>query len=229
MAPLLLISDFSGDNEYLAGETMLLAARKQIAFRPVPVARVQAGDLAGRRAALYLDLAPPAPKLLEMLKTFASGCGLVLAGPGCAKAFEGLKPVTAHPHPRFDIFALGRGRVALARAAFDDAWTLADEADPLMSRSYEPARLFNGGLLHTRSTASPDGKSTLVHLINYGTEGFYHMVVLQVTRLAQSAKVHLLGAAESKPVELSGDPARPEIVIPHFSVYLAVELKHKHA
>ena len=229
VAPLLVISNFSGDNEYLAGETMLLAARKQVAFRPVPVAQVKASDMAGRRAALYLDAAPPEPKLLEILKTFASGGGLVLAGPGCAKVFAGLKPVTGHPHPRFDIFALGRGRVALAREAFDDAWTLADDAHLLMSRRYDPARLFNGGLLHTQVTASPDGKSTLVHLINYGTESFFHTVVLQVTRPALSAKAHMLGAAEPKPLEIGGHPARPEIVIPHFSVYLAVELRHNHA
>jgi hypothetical protein len=229
VAPLVLLSDFSGDNEYLAGETMLLAARKQIPFWPLPAAQVQASDLTGRRAVLYLDQAPPTPKLLALLRAFATGGGLVLAGPAAAKAFADLKPVAAHPHPRFDVLALGRGRVALARAAFDDAWTLADDAHLLMSRRYDPARLFNGGLLHTHTAASPDGKRTMVHIVNYGTEPFFNIVVLQVTRPVKSAKVHLPGAAEPKPVEIGGDPARPEIVIPHFSVYLAVELEHAHA
>ena len=224
-----MLSDFSGDNEYLASETMLLAARKQIPFWPLPVAQVQAGDLTGRRAVLYLDQAPPTPNLLALLKAFAASGGLVLAGPAAAKAFADLKPVAAHPHPRFDIFTLGRGRVALARAAFDDAWTLADDAHLLMSRRYDPARLFNGGLLHTHTAASPDGKRTMVHIVNYGAEPFFNIVVLQVTRPVKSARIHLPGAAEPKSVAIGGDPARPEIVIPYFSVYLAVELEHAHA
>lgn len=229
VAPLVVLSDFSGDNEYLAGETMLLAGRKQIPFRPVPVAQAQASDLAGRRAVLYLDQAPPSLKLLALLRTFATNGGLVLAGPASAKAFAGLRPVAAHPHPRFDILALGKGRVALSRAAFDDAWTLADDAHLLMSRRFDPARLFNGGLLHTHTTASPDGSRTLVHVLNYGTESFFHSVVLQVTRPIRSAKTHVPGASEPNSVEIGGDPARPEVVIPHFSVYLAVELEHANA
>ena len=229
VAPLVVLSDFSGDNEYLAGETMLLAARKQIPFWPVPVAQAQASDLAGRRAVLYLDQAPPSPGSLALLKTFAAEGGLVLAGPASAKAFAGLKPVAAHPHPRFDIFALGRGRVALARAAFDDAWTLADDAHLMVSRRFDPVRLFNGGLLHTHTAASPDGKRMLVHIVNYAAEPFFHTVVLQVTRPIRSAKIHLPGASEPKSAEIGGDPARPEIVIPHFSVYLAVELEDAHA
>lgn len=228
-APLVVLSGFSGDNEYLAGETMLLAARKQVSFWPVCAAQATEADLKGRRAVLYLDQAAPAPKLLALLKAFAMQGGLVLAGTSSAKAFTGLKPVAAHPHPRFDILALGRGRVAVARGAFDDPWTLADDAHLLMSRRFDPVRLFNGGLLHTHTTASPDGKRSLVHVINYGAEPFFHAVVLQVTRPVLSARVHTPGTSEPKSVKIGGDPARPEITIPYFSVYLAVELEHAHA
>jgi hypothetical protein len=228
-APLVVISDFSGDNEYVSGETMLLAARMQISFWPVCTGEAKESDLKGRRAALYLDQAPPGPKLLALLKTFATQGGLVLTGPGAAKSFAGLKPVAGLPHPRFDILALGRGRVAVARAAFDDPWTLADDTHVLMSRRFDPVRLFNGGLLHTHTAASPDGKRSMVHIVNYGTEPFGHNVVLQVTRPVRSAKIHLPGMAEAKSVATSGNPARPEIEIPHFSVYLAVELEHAHA
>jgi hypothetical protein len=229
VAPLVILSDFSGDNEYVAGETMLLAARKQVPFWPVSTAQATASDLAGRRSVLYLDPAPPDPKLLALLKAFATNGGLVLAGPACAKAFAGLKPVAASPHPRFDILALGRGRVAVARAVFDDPWTLADDAHLMTSKRYDPARLFNGGLLHTHTAASPDGKRSIVHIVNYGTEPFAHVVALQVTRSVRSARIHIPGEAESRVARPSGHPARPELTIPHFSVYLAVELEHAHA
>ena len=228
-APLVILSDFSGDNEYVSGETMLLAARMQMSFWPVCTGDAKESDLKGRRAVLYLDQAPPGPKLATMLRAFATQGGLVLAGPGAKESFAGLKPVAGPPHPRFDILTLGRGRVAVARAAFDDPWTLADDAHLLMSRRFDPVRLFNGGLLHTHTTTSPDGKRSLVHIINYGTEPFGHSVVLQVTRPVRSAKTHLPGTAEAKSVALGGNPARPEMEIPHFSVYLAVELEHTHA
>ena len=127
------------------------------------------------------------------------------------------------------ILAMGKGRMALARAAFDDAWTLAEDAHLLMSRRYDPVRLFNGGLLHTHTVGSVDGHRSLVHIVNYGAEPFFHAVVLQVTRPIRSAKSYLSGSTETKTLEISGDPARPEIVIPHFSVYLAVELENAHA
>ena len=77
---------------------------------------------------MYLDQAAPAPKLSALLQSFARKGGLVLTGPAAAPGFTGLKPVNQHPHPRFDIYALGDGRVAVARAAFDDPWTLANDA-----------------------------------------------------------------------------------------------------
>jgi len=229
IAPLVVLSDFSGDNEYVAGETMLLAARMQIAFWPVSTAQVKAADLHGRRAVLYLDQAAPSPALAALLKNFAMQGGLVLAGPGAAPLFAGSKPVGGVPHPRFDLFSLGRGRAALARAAFDDPWTLASDTHLLMSRRFDPVRLFNGGLLHTHAAESPDGKRSVVHVLNYATESFFHTVVLQVTRPVRAARVYLPGAAEPKPVAVTGAAARPEIVIPHFPVYLGVELEHAHA
>ena len=228
-APLVILSDFSGDNEYVAGETMLLAARKQVSFWPLCAAAAGEADLRGRRAALYLDKASPDPKLLALLTAFATQGGLVVAGVSSAKSFAGLKPVAGHPHPRFEIFQLGRGRVAVARAAFDDPWTLADDTHLLMSRRFDPARLFNGGMLHTHTAASPDGRRSLVHIVNYGTEAFFHTVVLQVTRPVRSAKCYMPGSAEPKPLQIGGNPIRPEITIPNFSVYLAVELEHAHA
>jgi len=229
VAPLVVYSDFSGDNEYVAGETMLLAARTQVSFWPVHVGQAAATDLQGRRAALYLDQAPPPPKLLALLQTFASNGGLVLAGPGALKSFPGLKRVMAHPHPRFEVYALGRGRVAIARAAFDDPWTLAVDAHLLMSRRYDPARLFNGGLLHTHTASEPGGKRSIVHILNYGGEPFFHAVVLQVTRPVVSARVHQPFQDAPKTVQVAGEKERPEITIPYFAVYLAVELEHPHA
>jgi hypothetical protein len=229
VAPLIVLSDFSGDNEYVAGETMLLAARQQAPFWPVYAPAAAEADFQNRRAALYLDQAAPAPKLSALLQSFARKGGLVLTGPAAAPGFAGLQPVNQHPHPRFDIYALGDGRVAVARAAFDDPWTLANDAHLMTSKRYDPARLFNGGLLHTHTTSSPDGTGSLVHIINYGGESPGHEVVLQVNRPVKSARFHAPGSASPAAAKLTGNPARPEIVLPDVSVYIGVELEHAHA
>jgi len=155
--------------------------------------------------------------------------GLVLAGPSAARTFPGLKPMNQHPHPRFDIFSLGQGRVALARAPFDDPWTLANDAHLLTSKRYDPVRLFNGGLLHTHTASSPDLAAAIVHIVNYGGEAPGHEVVLQVGRPVKSARFHDPRSASPKAVTLTGNPARPEMVLPDFSVYIAVELEYAHA
>jgi hypothetical protein len=229
VAPLIILSDFSGDNEYVAGETMLLAARQQAPFWPVYAPATVEVDFQNRRAALYPDQAAPGPKLAGLLQSFARKGGLVLIGPAAAKGFAGMKALNQHPHPRFDIYSLGDGRVAVARAAFDDPWTLANDAHLLTSKRYDPARLFNGGLLHTHTASSPDGNRSLVHVINYGGESPGHEVVLQVNRPVKSARFHAIGSASPAPAKLTGNPARPEIVLPDVSVYIGVELEHAHA
>jgi len=78
VAPLIILSDFSGDNEYVAGETMLLSARQQAPFWPLYAPAATATDFTNRRSALYLDQAAPEPKLAALLQSFARSGGLVL-------------------------------------------------------------------------------------------------------------------------------------------------------
>ena len=229
VAPLIILSDFGGDNEYVAGETMLLAARRQCPVWPVYAPGANATDFQTRRAALYLDQAAPDPKLAGLLQAFVRKGGLVLAGPSSAKSFPGLKPVNQRPHPRFDIYSLGDGKVAISRVAFDDPWTLASDAHLFTSRRYDPARLFNAGLLHLHPASSPDGNSAVIHIINYGGESQGHEVALQVNRPVSSARFHSPGASGPSPSKLTGNPARPEIIIPDVLVYIAVELEYAHA
>jgi hypothetical protein len=229
VAPLVLASDFSADNEYLAGESMLLAARQRTPFWPVYAPTLSAADLRQRRSVLLLDPKPPAAGPLAALRAFAQAGGLVLAGPDLARSFAPLKPVAHFAHPRFELFSYGRGRVAIARKPLDDPWTLADDAHLITSRRYDPARLFNGGLLYHHTAAAPTPGRSVVHIVNYGTEPPGNEVVLQINRPVRSAAFHVLGSAQPQPARLGGTPARPELILPDFGVYVAVELEHPHA
>ena len=152
-----------------------------------------------------------------------------MAGPSAARSFAGLKPVNQHPHPRFDVYSLGEGRVAVSRAAFDDPWTLANDAHLFTSRRYDPARLFNGGLLHLHTAAQVGSNASIIHIVNYGGEPQGHEVMLQVNRPVKSARFHSPGASASILATLAGNPARPEINLPDVLVYIALELEYAHA
>jgi len=216
VAPLIVLSDFSGDNEYVAGETMLLrpASRRRSGRCMLRPRRKPTSKIAARRCIWTrpppLQTLGPAPILCPQRRTGAYR-------PGRRARLRRLAAVNQHPHPRFDIYALGDGRVAVARAAFDDPWTLANDAHLMTSKRYDPARLFNGGLLHTHTTSSPDGTGSLVHIINYGGESPGHEVVLQVNRPVKSARFHAPGSASPAAAKLTGNPARPEIVLPDVS------------
>lgn len=73
--------------------------------------------------------------------------------------------------------------------------TLANDAQLLTSRRYDPTRLFNGGLLHTHTASSPDGATSVVQVVNYGCDSPSHEVVLQMNRPVKSAKFHIPGAS----------------------------------
>ena len=229
VSPLALVSDFSEKNEYVAGEAMLLSARQQTPFWPLYSGTLKEEDLRNRRAVLYLDADPPKPQLLGLLDKFVRTGGLLIISPSAAKGLNGLKPVSDAPHPRFKISSLGRGRVAVGKTDFDDPWTVAGDAHLLTSRRYDPSRLFNGGLLHLHHSSSLDARRSLIHVVNYTAEPQGHVVVLQVSRPVQSALIHSPNSTQPVAAKITGTANRPEIVLPYFSVYIAVELEHAHA
>lgn len=221
-ARLLLVSDFSGPNEFLSSETMLLAARRNLLFQPVETARLTAKDFAGRKAALYTDLAPPPPAQKELLEQFAAQGGLLIAQKSAG--FAPGKPLPDQ-HPRFDLAAAGKGRIALAKTEFDDPWLLAQDAHLLMSRRWDPVRLFNPGSLILHHTVSPDGARAAVHLVNYSLQPAAHNVIVQVAAPCKAARFLIPGQAQPLPAAIEKVSGRQEIRVSPFGVYVAIELE----
>lgn len=222
-ARLLVISDFTGPNEYNACEVLNLAARRGLAFRISEPARFAPEQLGGMQAALYVDTQPMAAPVAAALKSFAERGGLVMAMKGPAQAFGSLKPL-GEAHPRFELFQCGRGRVAVSRKEWDDQYILAQDAHLLMSRRHDAVRLFNAGSLVAYHTAAPGGARWLVHLLNYARAGAAHQVSLQTWAKAQRARLHVAGEA-AQDVEIHRETGRSEIYLPRIELYAAVELE----
>lgn len=225
VASLAVISDFSGPNEYASSEVLNLAARQGLAFLPVPLARFTPASLRGKRAALFVDIDPPSKAVTDALGAFASSGGLVLALKSTAgKIAPQGRPLD--PHARFDVRQLGKGRVAVSKDGFDDPWLLARDAHLLMSRRWDSFRLFNASSILAYHAASGDGKTSVIHLLNYTRRAARSPVAVQINSAVRRARFHILGRADAAEAQVVTRDGGREIDLPPFAVYCALELEH---
>lgn len=225
VASLLVVSDFTGPNEYMAGEVLNLSARQGIAFTPVETGRLGAAPFTGKRAALYVDQAPAPQAVAARLRLFAEAGGLVLAMKNTAVLFGNLKP-SPDTHPRFDLFQLGKGRLAVSKQDFDDPWVLSRDAHLLMSRRWDSIRLFNAGSLLAHHAVAPHGRSSLVHVLNYTGRPSANQIALQIPSAARSARMHTAGQPQPAPATIHRRGGRLEVDVPPFPVHCVLELTH---
>jgi hypothetical protein len=223
-ASLTVVSDFSGPNEYMSSEVLNLAVRQNILFSALERKRLDAAALRGRRAVLWIDSQAPDAAQTKILRAFVEAGGLLLCQNAAAAPFGKLSP---HPdfHTRFSIATLGKGRVAVSRADYDDPWTLISDAHLLTSRRWDPVRLYNGGSLNWHYTLSPDGKRAVLHLLNYSLGPSGNQVSVQFLAPAQSARWYVLSKPTAQSLEIRRSPGRQEIWLPPFDLYAAVELE----
>lgn len=223
-ARLVALSDYSGPNEYTASETLILAARRNLAFLPCETGKFAPATLRGMRAVLYIDDQELPATATAALEQFLRAGGLVLSLKKPAAAFKGRGPID-EPHPRFDVFRYGKGRLAVAKGDYDDPYLLAQDAHLLMSRRYDSVRLFNAGSIQWFHTASPDGLRWLVHLVNYSRWGAAHQVTLQSWQAIRSARLHSPETAEPQALEVHRETGHQEFYLPRFAVHASVELE----
>lgn len=219
MGPLAVISDFSGDNEFLSTEVLNLAARRNLLYHVVDKTRAAQFDLTGLRAALWVDKDPPSPALFEKLTAFAKGGGLVIAPAAVAAKFAGT-PAESPIHT-YEVRSFGKGRVAAPKKEWDDPFILAADAHMLISRRHDPVNIFNAGSIYAH--CSRRGADGLVQLVNFARRGSANLVSVGVTRKYARARLHLL---EAEPAPLDPVPSQRgvEFHLPPFPLYAALEL-----
>lgn len=220
---LVILSDFSGPNEYISNETLLLCSRRGLAFTPCDPAHLNATVLKGKAALLYTDQQPLTGTHLALVRSFVAQGGVFIALPSSGKMLDDLEHLD-EPHPRFSLHRLGRGRVALAAKGFDDPWLLSQDTHLLMSKRNDVARLFNPGSLQLRFTVSDDRKRAVAHVINYTARPTQNQSTLSLTMAARAARMHVAGVPPAA-APIIRESGRTEVALPGFDVYAAVELE----
>ena len=227
--PLAIISTFAGNNEFMGMELLNLAARRNLQYRIVDRLRMASADLTGLRGALWADSDPPAADVVAKLAAFGRGGGLLIVPRTAAQLFKGEGTLDCGV-PGYELRTFGKGTVAAATRDWDDPFFLAADAHDLVSRRYDPIRIFNGPSYWTHYSVAPGGNDRLIQLVSFaGASRFPGMgrsneVTVRFTFRHSSVTLYRLDAAPEalRPVK---DGNNIEYQLPQFAVYAALEVK----
>jgi len=216
-----VVSNFTGENEYLSEEVLNLANRRQLPFRVILKARCTRQSLERLKAALYVDLQPPDEELRQQLLSFVESGGLLIVLPAWGR-MEGMHGSDALDG-RFLVFLQGHGRLAMAKEVPEDPYVLAADVHMLVSRRNDLIRIYNGSAMTISYSVTPRSGTSLVQLVDYSGWNSSEAVSVWMKRTFTSADFWSLNS--DTPERLSGVGARDgvEVHLPRFSVYGALE------
>jgi hypothetical protein len=226
--PVGAISTFAGDNEFLGTEFLNLAARRNLLYRIFDRSRLAAADFSGLRALVWLDPDQPPADVAPKLAAFARDGGLLIVSRNAAAAFKGDRLLDCAV-AGYELRALGKGSIASATREWDDPYFLAADVHNLVSRRYDPVRMFNGSSYWVHYSAPPRGGDGLIQLVSFGAVtrsggAGTSDVSLRIAQPHSSVMFHAL-EAEPAPLAAVTEGGVTEYRLPQFSTYAALEVK----
>jgi hypothetical protein len=201
-----VISDFGGDDFSLTGEILNLIARRDLLFRVIwksqAMAQTTAQPFSGLKALIYADAAMPDQPLRRKITDFVEQGGLLITGPAWGKVG---KPAPPDFDTQFDVLAVGKGRLAVARKEIDDAYQVAVDAQLLLSHRNDLMKIYNSPSSGcTRYTASPDGKTALLQCLSYADSSRAGLRTIWIRDRYKRARLWMIGAP---PGTMNGQPS----------------------
>ena len=223
---LAVISDFAGSNEFLAREFLNLASRRNLGYMIWPKANAAKAAYSSVQSVLFVDEQPPKDDLARALESFVRNGGMLIA--------RNTQPFskwtgTASPGtiPGYEARRIGKGQLVTPTAGWEDPWQMAYDVRNLIGRKTDTVRLYNGGIMGTYYTRAKDGKSAVLHLVNYTRRSAAGQVSAAIADPFTTAKAVTPESESVKPLTLASQGgAFREMVLPGFQVYAAVELSH---
>jgi hypothetical protein len=221
-----VVSDFAGENFDFSGELLNLMARRGLLFRVIWKSRVSADSFAGLKALVYADGAQPPQDLRDRMLAFVEQGGLLVAGSKWGP--EG-KPGGTGAHGRFEVRALGKGRLAVAQQELGDPYQLVADTQSLVSYENDLVRLFNPSSSGScQFTGSPDGKQALLQLLTYaGARGTPSLMTVWTRRKFRSARLWSIDGGEPAILkQAAAEDGGMEFYLPPLAAaYVAVEFE----
>jgi len=216
-----VVSDYAGANEFLSFEVLNLLARQGSLYRIVDKRGALAASFEGLDAVLYVDAEPPEKELGRKLDAFVDDGGTLITPPGWAE--RGVPDASAWL-PRFRVFRIGRGRLAISRAELQDPYLLADDAQLLMSHRHDRLRVFNPGTAQFHYAASGDGRAGILHALRFDTPDRRQPLTVWFDRPWARARAWTVGGADAGVVERVPAERGVEFTMTPRPSYSALEL-----
>lgn len=218
-----VISDFSGGDLDVSGEILNLMSRKGALYRVVWKQTAPVQSFTGLKALTYADDTPPSSELRQKILAFVASGGLLVTGPKWGSEGKSLGPDV---HPRFDVRALGKGRVAVAKEDLADPYQIAIDTQILLSHANDQVRLFGSGASGGYHLTGPaDGKSALLQLLTYASARGTSQLAVWVDRNVRGNRLWSVQAAEPAPaIQVAGEYGGTEFHVGSMPAYAALEL-----
>jgi hypothetical protein len=213
-----VISDFSGANEFFSQELLNLLARAGQHYRILPKGAPCATD--GLRALIYPDAEAPAAALREQMLDFMRAGGLLITHQWPAPSQAELPA----PAAGFSLFAVGKGKTAIAKDPPTDPYVWANDSAVLVSHRYDLVRLWNGGAAASYCTVAPDRRQAVVHLLFYSYRG-PDAASVRIAGRYRSARAATVENPRVAGVQTVAQRDAIEIHLPQVSQYVALELE----
>lgn len=124
----------------------------------------------------------------------------------------------------YDLRVVGKGAVAAAAREWEDPYFLAADVHSLVSRRYDPVRLFNGGSLWLHYSTAPQDHAALLQLVSFTTRPSNSVSLIPAVQW-KSALMHTLASDSAAQLEPEKVEGRMEFHLPAFSNYAALEFR----
>ena len=135
---------FSGFSQLAEKEVLNLINRSGQQYRLLLKA-ASPPELSGLRAVVCPDKEPPSAQDRAAIGRFVSEGGMLITGPEWGPVSDDARK--PQDHPRFSLFTVGKGTIALSKTPIKDPYLLANDTAILLSHRYDLLRFFNGGAL----------------------------------------------------------------------------------
>ena len=194
-----VVSDFTGENYDMSGEILNLAARRNLQFRVIFKSQAMTLPFTGLKALIYADKAAPEAPLRRKLMDFARQGGLLITGPRWGS--EGA-PADPGFDTQFAVRTFGKGRLAVAREEFTDAFQVAVDAQFLVSHANDLVKVYNSSSSGaTLVMGSPDGTRSLVQVLTFAGGRGSSARTVWVREKYRAASLWSIGAGDAVRIE----------------------------
>jgi hypothetical protein len=218
-----VLSDFSGPNEDLSQELLNLLSRRLLPYRVLDKSRVSNAAFDGLEEIVYVDEDAPDNDLRQKILAFVRDGGLLLAGSKWKTEGSVMPGLT---HPRFEVHRLGKGRLATSKEETLDPYLVAADAHLLLSHANDLVRFYNTGASTAFYTTLPNGRRSLLQLVNYTTAlSASNAVTVWFRRPYRYAQLWQIGSDSPVVLKKSAELGGMEFYLPAIGGYAGLELE----